>query len=556
MSAASPRTTRSAARARVAKGLFRGVAVVLSLALLGSGACAAPPASWKDNGYAYNARGVPLSRVLEDFSRSHGMELRGAAVLTDVVTGPVKGATATEFLDRMAGAWRFQWFVHNRVLYVSPGGDMVSERIEVPREAMNDAKSALTGVGLFDARFGWGELPESSAVVVTGPREYVRLVREIVAERDRANDYEVMVFRLKHAAVDDRTVTVRNQSVVTQGAATLLKSMLSGTGGGGRGIVGAGGLIGDLVSGSASAQTPAMPSAGLGGGDRSVGGGNLPQRANTPRGGTGGGRGMSVEGDVRTNSLVIYDLARKRAYYQRLVDAIDIPQQLVEIEAYIIDVNRDRVAELGFGLDAGSGDVRAIIDPAGVLAAPLTGGSSLVVSNVNSFFSRLHLMEREGQAKVLAKPSVLTLENLVAVLDLSQTVYIRATGERVANIEPVTAGMLLRVTPRVVREKKKTQVSLTVDIEDGKVLAGATSADTPEVQRSTISTQATLPDRQSLVIGGYNTDSTTSKDASVPGLSKIPLIGKLFSGTRQESQSRQRLFIITPRLVTVAGSKG
>ncbi|SEK64051.1 type III secretion protein C [Roseateles sp. YR242] len=530
------------------------------LALAGT-SLATTPAKWKESGYAYNAQGVPLSKVLEDFSRSHGVELRGASVMTELVTGSVKGGTAAEFLDRMAGTWRFQWFVHNRVLYVSPGADMVSERLEMPREAMVDAKTALTGVGLLETRFGWGELPESSAVIVTGPREYVRLVREMVSTRDRADDYEAMVFRLKNATVDDRTVTIRNQSVVTPGAASMLKSMLSGTaagGGGGRALTGSGGFLNDLASSRSGVPMPSMNSGTGGSSEGSSGmatGSSLPQRTNTSRG-SGSGRGVGVEGDVRTNSLVIYDLARKRAYYQRLVDAIDVPQQLVEIEAYIIDVNRDRVAELGFGLDGGGGDVRAIIDPAGVLAAPLAGGSSLVVSNVNSFFSRLHLMEREGQAKVLAKPSVLTLENLVAVLDLSQTVYIRATGERVANIEPVTAGMLLRVTPRVVREKRGNKVSLTVDIEDGKVMSAATSADTPEVQRSTISTQATLPDRQSLVIGGYNTDSTTSSDASVPGLSKIPLIGRLFTGTRQESQSRQRLFIITPRLVATTGVKG
>jgi type III secretion protein C len=165
-------------------------------------------------------------------------------------------------------------------------------------------------------------------------------------------------------------------------------------------------------------------------------------------------------------------------------------------------------------------------------------------------------MEREGQAHVIAKPSVLTLENLVAVLDLSQTVYIRATGERVASIEPVTAGMLLRVTPRVVKDKQSTQVHLTVDIEDGKVLPAQAGSDgTPEVQRSTISTQAVLLDRQSLIIGGYDTTSSANSDNAVPGVSRIPLIGALFSGKSNLQQSRQRLFILTPRLVKPDATK-
>lgn len=266
----------------------------------------------------------------------------------------------------------------------------------------------------------------------------------------------------------------------------------------------------------------------------------------------GAGAGVPIEGDVRTNSIIIYDLAQRRGYYQRLIEAIDVAQQLVEIEACVVDVNRDQVRELGFGVDATRGKAHALVDPVGVVAAPLTGGSSLIISQLDRFFVRLNAMERQGLAKVVAKPSVLTLENLVAVLDLSQTVFVRATGERVATIEPVTAGMLLRVTPRVVKNRKGSQVHLTVDIEDGKVnSAPASGGGTPEVQRSTISTQAVLLDRQSLIIGGYDMTSTSGQDDTVPGVSRIPLLGALFSGTHKSAQSRQRLFILTPRLVQV-----
>jgi type III secretion protein C len=527
--------------------ILRGIALLLAGCLACGAAWPVAPAAWKDNGYAYNAQGAPLGKVLADFARSHGVELRSAGALMEPVPGSVKAASGTEFLERLAAVQRFQWFVHQQVLYVSPAGDTVTERIEIARDAMSDAKSALAGVGLFEPRFGWGEMPESASVTVSGPREYVRLVREIIAERDRSDEYEAMVFRLKNASVDDRSITIRNQTLVTPGVTNLLKGMLGAGGdGGGRALIGGSGKLDDLAATQRTRPSPLDGSS-----DRN--GSTLAQRANTPRT-LGGGRGVTVEGDVRTNSVVVYDMPKRRPYYQKLIDAIDVPQQLVEIEAYIVEVNREKVAELGFGFDARGEHARAIVDPAGVLAAPVAGGSTLVVSSLDKFFSRLSLMERDGEARVLAKPSVLTLENLVAVLDLSQTVFLRATGERVASIEPVTAGMLLRVTPRVVKDKGTSRVNLMVDIEDGKVLAGATAADSPEVQRSTISTQAVLLDRQSLVIGGYNTDATSTRDDSVPGLSKIPLIGALFTGTKKVSQSRQRLFILTPRLVKVGGT--
>lgn len=539
------RPARRAAR----RHLWQLAVATLLLVWSSSSAWAGVPPRWKESGYAYNAQGAPLHKVLSDFARTHGVELRGN-LLEDSVAGTVKTATAAEFLERLAARHRFQWFVHNQVLYVSAASDTVTERIEVPRDSIQDAKSALTGVGLFESKFGWGEMPEQGAVTVSGPREYVRLVREVIVEHDRSEDYEPMVFRLKNAAVDDRTITIRNQTLVTPGAASLLKSMLStrGSGGGGssRAIIGPGGALSQmaaqptgltgLLTGSAPAGTEATTA-------------NVAKRESKSRTSSGGSGGVSVEGDVRTNSIVIYDLAKRRAYYQRLIDAIDVPQHLVEIEACVVDVNRDQVSELGFGFDVSRGKGRAVVDPAAVLAAPITGGSTLIVASLDRFFARLNLMERDGHARVVAKPSVLTLENLVAVLDLSQTVYVRATGERVANIEQVTAGMLLRVTPRVVKEKQSTQVHLMVDIEDGKVLPGATGGDTPEVQRSTISTQAVLLDRQSLIIGGYDSSTSSNSNDTTPGISKIPLLGALFSGTKKADQSRQRLFILTPRLV-------
>ena len=508
------------------------------------------PQPWKESGYTYNAKGAPLSRVLSDFARTYGVELRVDGLPDEDVQGVVKTPTASEFLDRLAARFRFQWFLYNRVLYISPSNEAVTERIDVAREALSDAKAALVGVGLFDSRFGWGEMPEQSAVTVSGPREYVRLVRRIVEQHDRSDDFEAMVFRLKNASVDDRSITIRNQTLVTPGAASLLKSMLgSRSSDSGRAVYGTGSVIDDSIRNSGTSVANLFNGGATA---TTTNDSSIAQRDNTTRAQAAGrGRGgIAIEGDMRTNSIVIYDLAKRRRYYQRLIDSIDVPQSLVEIEACVIDVNREHVSELGFGFEGSRGNAQVRIDPSGVLAAPLVGGSTLIVSSLDSFFSRLNLMERDGHARIIAKPSVITLENLVAVLDLSQTVFVKATGERVANIESVTAGMLLRVTPRVVKLKKSIEVHLSVDIEDGKVLPAASSADTPEVQRSTISTQAVLMDRQSLIIGGYDTSNTSRSDDRVPGVSRIPLIGALFSGTKKLQQSRQRLFILTPRLVT------
>lgn len=542
----------AALRGQRARLAVAGLALAVACAAAFAPARAAPPAYWKDSGYGYDARKTPLRKVLQDFAQSNNLTLNMSGTFNTPVNGRLQGATLTDFIERLALQQRFQWFVYGSTLYVSPLTDVAEERLEVGQDAVESVRPALTGLGLFEPRFGWGELPEEGVITVRGPREYVRLVKQSVRPERKREEPEPMVFRLRFAAVDDRTVTIREQTLTTPGVASLLKSILAVR----ESRQPTRTLLTDLQRQELPIPPPMNFGANAGGGGGSGGGSTLGPLAGR-RQAVGGsaanvGPGVAVEGDVRTNTIVIFDVPSKRAYYQRLIDALDTPQRLVEIEAYIIDVNRERVAELGVDLAAGSSRGAGAVSAAAALARGSLTGTTLVLQGLQNFFARLRAMEVSGDARVLAKPSISTLENLVAVLDLSQTVYIKSTGERVASVTPVTAGTLLRVTPRVVDTGADMQVHLTVDIEDGRVANPLSASQTPEVLRSNISTQAMLQNEESLIIGGYNIDSSAQSTSAVPGASRVPLFGGLFTSTQETHTSRQRLFIITPRVVASA----
>jgi type III secretion protein C len=539
--------------------MYRYLIVTVLPCLFATPVLAGSPNEWKDSSYTYLAEDATLSKVLSDFSRSNGVSLRLTGTFSRHITGRLHAASTFDFLEQLAATYRFTWYVQNNLLRVSPTSDFVVERVRVSHDSMPEIKAALIGVGLFEPRFGWGELTEEGVVTVSGPSDYVHQIRELIEKSDHADEYEGMVFRLQHATVDDRTVTIRGQTVVTPGVTSLLKGLLAAAPPSNekattRAMIGRNGAmertiqrLGDPVSSALQNTLGVSPSVSSGT-DTGNSPSDLAVRTSSVRGGSAGG--VAVQGDVRTNSIVIFDLANKRAYYQKLIDSLDEPQQLVQIEAYIVDVDRDRISELGVGAAVAGNSGFGILDATGVLKSPVVGASTFVVGNLGNFIARVNALESDGQARVLAKPSVITLENLVAVLDLSQTVYLKATGERVATIEPVTAGMLLRVTPRVTVNKAGVEVHLTVDIEDGKISDTGVGSDSASVQRSTISTQAVLHNEQSLIIGGYNADSSSRQDRGVPVLSRIPVLGALFSGSKSHEQTRQRLFILTPRLIT------
>jgi hypothetical protein len=141
---------------------------------------------------------------------------------------------------------------------------------------------------------------------------------------------------------------------------------------------------------------------------------------------------------------------------------------------------------------------------------------TLVVEARNFLISKVRLLESKGDAKLLSRPSILTVDNIGALIDLSETFYIRVTGERVAQVVPVTAGTTLRVTPRYVEKNGHRLVQLVIDIEDGRIQEQRTVLELPRVLRSSVSTEAVVAEKQSLLIGGFDAQNETVTEDRVP----------------------------------------
>jgi type III secretion protein C len=251
---------------------------------------------------------------------------------------------------------------------------------------------------------------------------------------------------------------------------------------------------------------------------------------------------------------VVTDAPERMPLYERLIAQLDVPAPLVEIEALIIDVNSERARELGINWSARGGSFSAtfgVPQPVRQGMLSLTLGSDTGNSAADKgFMAQIRLLESAGDARIQSRPSVLTTDNIGALLDLSETFYIRVQGERVASVSPVTAGTTLRVTPRVV-DGTQASIQLTVDIEDGQIQDRQVDS-LPTIRRSSVSTQAVVRQDEALVIAGYSSDQTITSEQKVPVLSELPWVGALFSSKARLVQKRERIFVIRPRLVTDA----
>jgi len=503
---------------------------------------AAIPNEWKNTAYAYEAEHKPVREVLEDFAQTFGTQLQIEGLLEGSVNGKIRANTPQSLLDRLGVEHRFQWYLYNNTLYISTLDQQQSARLEVSSESISDLKQALTDIGLLESRFGWGELPEDGVVLVSGPRGYIEKIKQFSSQRKSADEKQsVLTYPLKFANAADRVIDYRGEKITIPGVATMLRGLLEPRPT----------SVMATRSTTAAQPSPLAPTTGarlsnpllgqmLG---TPAGAGSLDTGASlTPRAPVNASK-IRVEADVRNNAVLIYDLPERQALYRELITQLDVARKLVEIDAIILDIERSQLRE--FGVNWGFQNSRFRGES---IMAP--GSSSQInIGNRDRFYAEIRALESRGLATIVSNPSVLTLENQPAVIDFNRTQYLVAGTEN-ATILPVTAGTSFQVAPRVITSKGSHQVHLVVDIEDGNFNDSNVSIGGLDVRRGKVSTQAVMAEKSSLVVGGFHVTENTDTQRKVPVLGDIPLLGKaLFSSTKRENNRRERLFILTPRVI-------
>lgn len=526
------------------RAYWRNVFLFSWLLVSAEGAMAAIPPEWKNTAYAYEAEHKPVRDVLEDFAHTFGTQLQIEGLLEGIVNGKIRANTPQSLLDRLSVEHRFQWYLYNNTLYVSALDQQESARLEVSSETIADLKQALTDIGLLDSRFGWGELHEDGVVLVSGPRRYIEQIKQFSRQRRSVDEKQtVLSFPLKFANAADRQVDYRGEKLTIPGVTSIVRGLLEPR------TNPASSAMGQRP---ASQPAPLLPNAPrlshpLLGQMLGTNSNIMPLDSGaplTPRAPTPVSR-IRVEADIRNNAVLIYDLPERQAMYRELINQLDVARKLVEIDTIILDIERTQLRE--FGVNWGFQNSRF---GGGAQMAPGTS-QQLSIEYRDRFYADIRALEAKGLATMVSNPSVLTLENQPAVIDFNRTQYL-TPGHENATILPVTVGTSVQVVPRVITSRGSHQIHLVVDIEDGMFDESNPNRNLTDldVRRGNVSTQAVMAEKRSMVVGGFHVTESTDRQNKVPLLGDIPLLGKaLFSSTQRQNNRRERLFIITPRVI-------
>lgn len=510
-----------------------------------------------------------LRELLREFAGGYGISV----VVDAQVTGTVSGRfdlTPQSMLDYLASTYSLVWFYDGNVLFVSPADAVVSDIVPLPQQNPERTVRTLERLGLVDKRLPITIDATARVARVAGPKAYVDLVRSALRSIDldgaALDDAVVRVFRLKYANAADQRVDPSSDTLVP-GVATVLAQLFPA-----QGRAAPRGVPGLALSGrqklvpvkgtNLSLPEAPDPVAAL---DAVQPGSSSSQANPLPQ----------FRADGRLNAVIVRDVATRIGQYDDIIRSLDTRPAVIEIEARIIEVSTDEFENLGIDwrftsgrldIQAGRGPLPAL-DPSGALGGqgpPFTGpgatgllGSTLARGAVattvlgnsgRELILRINALAQEGKASINSTPRVATLDNIEAVIEDSQQFYVRVASERDAGLFQVSSGTSLRVRPLVIEEDGSRQFKLAVRIEDGGPTAQFVDA-IPVLRRTSIGTWAFISEGQSLLIGGFTQSQSREVQSGVPGLSSLPLLGRLFRSNEKKQVLVERLFMLTPKLL-------
>lgn len=544
--------------------------IVVSLALVSwalVGSCIAHAAAVPFDSRAQMApivaRDMPLAAFMQALMAPQSLTVVvSPAAESRVVNGRFSGSPARVF-DGLVRSLSLLPYYDGGTLHVFLSTEVQRRTVNLTPGSAERVIGTLNQLRLHDGRYNtFTAVPASGLLQVTGAKPFVDQVGEVVRSVQlsaAATPEQIGIFPLRHAWARDVTLNSAGTQVVVPGVASLLRTLL-----GKFGVVG-------VAPQNARLSVQRLRGKGLAAGNdadalaRSEAAiSQLSADAEaSASGGAGSAGGPTVTADVRTNSVVVRDTPDRLPQYLDLIKALDVEPMMVELEATIVDINSDRLDELGvnwrvagarnelrFG-DGTANDLRLRGPGVNDVTPAARGLSWSTILDSGRLIARVTALAASGNARVISRAQVATLANLESSIASNETAYVRVGGFQEVDLFPVTATTNLRVTPQVFTRGERQVVSMVVSIRDGRFSAAVVDQ-IPAVKEVALSTNGLVADNQTFVIGGFRQESSSTQADKVPLLGDIPIVGNLFKTATGEVRNAERLFLLTPRVLSVS----
>ena len=268
--------------------------------------------------------------------------------------------------------------------------------------------------------------------------------------------------------------------------------------------------------------------------------------------------------DKNRNTLLFRGARDQWRQLLPVVREMDVPVPSVLIEVLIAEVTLSDETQSGIDF-LFNGAVRRFGLQGGTRASPTSGNFglearalSLVLDRAGQTRAMLSAFYTESKAVIRSRPRLVVKSGDTANLEVGNeipTISQTTTGNEnvigpintVQQVQYRRTGVALSITPIV-------QANGLVDLEADLTVSEVrnTSAEnrlTPTILNRTLSTSLTLRDGGSLLMGGLISDSRGGGQTGVPGLAKLPGLGRLFRVDSDQHDTTELVLMVIPYVI-------
>ena len=217
-----------------------------------------------------------------------------------------------------------------------------------------------------------------------------------------------------------------------------------------------------------------------------------------------------------------------------LIRNMDKPKTNLEFSTALIEVTEQELHEMG--IDWSSAD-----------------GANIVDSDMTSaLLTKILAMEKQGKARILANPTLLSLVDEDANIRIGDRVPYAVPcdftyGKLNYQVQYLDAGIAMTIRGKVISDNI-IQTKITSTVSSVKEWKATQTGDYPVLSSREINLDCQIKSGETMILGGLSQVVSRENHSKVPFLGDLPLVGGLFQSQTKENENTEVVFILTPRI--------
>lgn len=253
--------------------------------------------------------------------------------------------------------------------------------------------------------------------------------------------------------------------------------------------------------------------------------------------------------DDKLNMITLKATYNQLKDVEKLIADEDMPEPEVILDVEVLEVNRNRLTDLGItfpnqiSITGTSSDKLINLKELGHLKS-----TNFAISPI----PYINFMRSDSDTNTLANPRIRVKNRESAKIHIGDkipisTSTVSSTGNIVGNsANYLDVGLKLDVQPRVMLNN---DVSIKVNLEVSNAKASSDPKGFPTINTRNTSTVLMTADGETQVLAGLIKSEDLKTTSKVPGLADIPLLGRLFSDENKNRSKTELVLLITPHVV-------